>query len=84
MGKVDFINKENLRIARENIGMSTSFVSGKFNKSGKDVVASWESGEDLPTWRQVSVLAKTFNISELLFFSNDIIKQNPLAKFLKV
>ena len=76
MKKVNFVNKENLIIARENVGMYSAFVSRKFNKSGKDVVLSWENGDDLPTWRQVNVLAKTYGVPELLFFSQNPIKRN--------
>ena len=78
MSKVNFINQDNLKIARENVGMATLFVSRKFNNSGKDVVLSWENGDDLPTWCQVDKLAKTYNISELLFFSKDPIKKNKI------
>lgn len=76
MKKVNFVNRENLKIARENVGLDTVFVSRRFNKSGKDVVLSWESGEDLPTWRQANVLAKAYGVPELLFFSQNPIRKN--------
>jgi Zn-dependent peptidase ImmA (M78 family) len=76
MGKVGFINVNNLKIARENVGMTTFFVSRKFNKSDKDVVLSWENGELLPTWCQVDVLARAYNVPELIFFSNKTINKN--------
>jgi Zn-dependent peptidase ImmA (M78 family) len=76
MKKVDFINKDNLKIARENVGMTTFFVSRKFSKSENDLVLSWEKGESLPTWPQVNKLSKTYNVSELVFFSKNLIKKN--------
>lgn len=76
MKKVNFINKDNLKIARENVGMTTVFVSRKFNKSDKDVVLSWENGDDLPTWRQVDKLAKAYNIPSLILFSEKLIQKN--------
>lgn len=76
MKKVEFINKDNLRIARENVGMATFFVSRKFSKSENDLVLSWENGESLPTWLQVNKLPKIYNVSELVFFSEHLIKKN--------
>lgn len=76
MKKVGSINKENLKIARENVGMATFFVSRKFTKSDKDVVLFWENGESLPTWRQVEKLSKIYNVPELVFFSNKLITKN--------
>ncbi|MEI7498036.1 MAG: ImmA/IrrE family metallo-endopeptidase [Candidatus Falkowbacteria bacterium] len=76
MKKVDFINKDNLKIARENVGMTTFFVSKKLTSSKNDLVLSWESGESLPTWRQTIKLSKIYSVSELVFFSNNLIKRN--------
>ncbi len=76
MKKVDFINKENLKTARENVGMTTFFVSQKITKSKEDLVLMWENGKSLPTWPQVNKLAKIFSISELTFFSDKPIKRN--------
>jgi len=76
MNKVKFINKENLRIARENIGLDTLSASKKISKSKIDLVFEWESGESLPTWPQITKLAKAYDISELLFFSKEIIEKN--------
>lgn len=76
MGKVNSINIKNLKIARENVGMTTFFVSRKFNRSGKDVVLSWESGKDLPTWIQAEKLAKIYNVPTLVLFSKKVIKSN--------
>ncbi|MBU4338376.1 ImmA/IrrE family metallo-endopeptidase [Patescibacteria group bacterium] len=76
MKKVDFINKDSLRIARENVGMATFFVSRKFSKSENDLVLSWEKGESLPTWTQVNKLSKIYNVPDLAFFSEHLIKKN--------
>lgn len=76
MKKVNFINQDNLKIARENVGMTTLFASKKVTSLNNDLVLSWENGKSLPTWRQVGILAKAYNISELLLFSDELIKQN--------
>jgi Zn-dependent peptidase ImmA (M78 family) len=76
MAKVNFINKKNLIIARNNIGLTTQNASRKITNSGKDLVLSWEKGNALPTWRQAEILAKAYDIPELAFFSEKIIKKN--------
>ena len=74
MNSVKFINKENLKIARENIGISSQNASKKLG-SNKDIVASWENGEFLPTWSQAIKISKIYNVSEFLLFSNELIKK---------
>jgi Zn-dependent peptidase ImmA (M78 family) len=76
MNKVEFINIQNLIIARENVGLSTLVASKKISQAKVDLIAKWESGEDLPTWVQVSKLAKIYYTQELLFFSKDLIERN--------
>lgn len=76
MGKVNFVNKKNLIIARENIGLTTQTASRKVTSSERDLVLMWENGEDLPTWRQAEKLANAYNVPELVFFSEKIIKKN--------
>ncbi len=76
MSLVKSINKANLRIARENMGLDTLVASKKISASEKDLIAEWERGDALPTWAQVSKLATLYNVPELLFFSNEIIKKN--------
>ena len=76
MSKVKFINRNNLKIARENTGFKTWQISKSLTSTDKDVVSVWETGEDLPTWAQVKVLAKKYNIPELVFFSNENIQKN--------
>lgn len=78
MGSVKFINRENLKIARENLKLDTAAVSKKFSKI-KDVVAKWESGEVLPSWANVKKLSGIYNVSEMLFFSSDPIKKNKVV-----
>lgn len=76
MGKVAYINKHNLKIARENVGMDVYRVSKKVLKSKENLVSSWESGETLPTWAQLKKIAKQYNISELILTSKENIKKN--------
>ncbi|MDD4358444.1 MAG: ImmA/IrrE family metallo-endopeptidase [Candidatus Pacebacteria bacterium] len=75
MRVVNFINKENLRIARENIGIDSKLASKKITASSRDLVFEWESGHSLPTWGQVLKMAKIYNVSEFLFFSEKLINQ---------
>ena len=70
------INRENLRIARENMGLTTGAASKKISASKKDLVADWEQGDTTPSWMQLEKLAKAYNTSELLFFSNEPISKN--------
>lgn len=76
MSTVQSVNKDNLRIARENMGLDTTTASKKISQSKKNLVAEWESGESLPTWSQVAKLAKSYNVPELLFFSGETIQKN--------
>lgn len=76
MSTVTSINRDNLQIARENIGLTTKDASKKITTSRRDIVAEWENGDSLPKWSQVSKLAEKYNVSELLFFSNETIKKN--------
>lgn len=62
--------------ARENVGLSTLVATKKISSSKVNLVEKWENGEDLPTWGQVSKLAKTYNVQELLLFSKDLIERN--------
>jgi Zn-dependent peptidase ImmA (M78 family) len=73
---VKFINKDNLRIARENIGLDVLVASKKITSSKKNLVYEWENGISLPAWSQVNKLSKLYGIPELLFFSKEIIKKN--------
>ena len=76
MAYVKFINRDNLRIARENIGLDSGTASKNISSTKRDLVAEWESGDSLPMWSQVSKLAALYNVAELLFFSKDAIQKN--------
>mgnify|MGYP001570469345 CR=1 FL=1 len=76
MSQVKSINKENLRIARENMGLNTQSASKQISASKTNLIEEWETGESLPTWAQVSKLAKLYNISELLFFANELLTKS--------
>lgn len=76
MNPVKFINKDNLRIARENAGLDVLAASQKISSSKKNLVSEWEKGKYLPTWPQVHKLSKLYGLSELLFFSNNLIEKN--------
>ncbi|MBP9686452.1 MAG: ImmA/IrrE family metallo-endopeptidase [Candidatus Doudnabacteria bacterium] len=78
MSQVPSINLDNLKIARENVGLSTLEASKKVTTSKKDVVAGWESGGSLPTWSQIIKIAKTYNVSELLLLSETKIEKNKI------
>ncbi len=79
MSQVKFINKINLRIARENIGLDTSGASKRISNSKVDFVREWENGNSLPTWSQVIKLAKLYNTPELLFFSQDNLTKDKIV-----
>jgi len=76
MSTVQSINRENLQIARQNMGLDAKSASKKISQSSKDIVAEWESGKSLPSWAQVEKLAKLYNVPELLFFSNETLQKN--------
>lgn len=78
MSFVKFVNKNNLKIARENMGLDIAMASKKISQSKKNLVAEWENGKSLPTWTQVIKLAKLYNIPELLFFSEEKIQKNKI------
>jgi transcriptional regulator with XRE-family HTH domain len=78
MKEVEFVNKNNLRIARENMGLTTLSASKKVTSSKQDIVAQWENGESLPTWPQITKLANAYSISELLLLSKQAIQQNKI------
>jgi len=75
MSHVKFINKDNLKIARENMGLDTASASKQISTSKKDIVSEWESGDSLPTWAQIEKLSKLYNVAELIFFSNQKIEE---------
>jgi Zn-dependent peptidase ImmA (M78 family) len=76
MSFVQSINRKNLRIARENIGLISERASSKISSTKKNLVAEWESGDSLPTWAQLTRLAKLYNVSEFVLLSDDAIQKN--------
>lgn len=78
MSLVKFVNIDNLRIARENMGLDSFEVSKKLSKAKelKDMVAEWEAGTSLPKWSQLETLASLYDISELLLCSNENIQRH--------
>lgn len=78
MDYVKFINRDNLRIARENMGLDTATASKKISSSKRDLVSDWENDHSLPTWIHIEKLSKLYNVPELLFFSKDVIHKNKI------
>ncbi len=77
-----FLNRHNLRIARENAGFDTKRATKRAAQSNKDLVGLWESGEATPTWKQVEKLAKAYGVSTLLMFSKDsLTRRKEIADF---
>ncbi len=76
MERVKFVNRDNLKIARENVGLDTLSASRKISQSKSDIVFAFENGNSLPTWPQISKLAKIYEVPELVFFSNEKIEKN--------
>ena len=58
------------------MGLVSLAASKKISAAEADLVADWESGRALPTWSQVTKLAKLYNLSELLFFSKEVLQKN--------
>lgn len=73
---VEFINKENLRIARENMGLEVLVANSKITKSKRNYIDEWENGKSLPKWTQVAKLSKIYNVTEALFFTKELIERN--------
>lgn len=76
MSHVKSVNKENLRIARENMGIDSLGASKKISTSKENIVAEWENGTSLPTWSQIAKLSKLYDVPEILFFSKDSLQRN--------
>ena len=69
---VQLVNKDNLRIARENVGYTTreatDKVCGKNTKA--DRVKEWEDTESNPTWKQLDKMANMYDINLFLLAGN--------------
>ena len=83
--KLKYINKENLKIARENIGYSLEEAQKIFDKNKKDTIKRFESGEEIPTYSQLKKLSTIYNIASILLLSENNIKiqNNKLKDFRK-
>jgi len=57
------------------MGLDTLSASKQVSTSKKDLIFEWENGESLPTWAQIKKLSKAYNVSELIFFSNQKIAE---------
>jgi Zn-dependent peptidase ImmA (M78 family) len=71
MGYIQDINLANLKIARENKGLSTVLVSKLLTTTENDIVSLYESGKLEPKFTHLKKLAKKYGISELLFFTKE-------------
>ena len=78
MNEINFLNIKNLKIARENIGLSTRQATDKVcSKAIKtDKVAEWEKGTMKPTWKQLEKLANKYDINLFLLTSEEQITKN--------
>ncbi len=74
-----YVNKDNLRIARENIGYSIDDVAKKISPKNlekeKKRIKSFEEGAALPTFSQLKRIAQEYNISYLLLLSKNKIQK---------
>ena len=77
METVQFVNIENLRIARENVGYSTRSVTDKVCSKGTktDKILEWEESKSKPTWKQLEKLAKQYEVNKYLLTSSKKIKE---------
>jgi Zn-dependent peptidase ImmA (M78 family)/DNA-binding XRE family transcriptional regulator len=77
MEKVPYINSKNFRSARKNVGLTTEEATKKITpKSKKDTVLLWESGDLLPTWKQLETIAKHYSVNSFLLMSEEILEEN--------
>ena len=74
-----YVNDENLRIARENIGYSIDDVAKKISPKNlekeKNKIKNFEEGKAIPTFSQLKKLAQEYNISYFLLLSKNKIKK---------
>ena len=77
METVKFVNRENLRIARKNVGYSTRSVTDKVCSKGTktDKILEWEENKSKPTWKQLEKLAKQYEVNKYLLTSSKKIKE---------
>lgn len=74
--KVKLDNPEILAWARKEIGLSKREVADRFKKS-EETIASWENGNDAPTFRQLSELANYYKRPLATFFLPSVPPDSP-------
>lgn len=67
MDKMVSVNKDRLVFAREYYGLSLDEVAHKINKK-VELIKKWESGEEFPSYAQLSSLADFYNQPLFFFF----------------
>lgn len=75
--KASGTNHEILHWARKNAGYSVNEVAKKMNKE-KEVIKSWENGDDVPTFKQLSKLSVIYHYPSAFFFAEEVPEDEPL------
>lgn len=70
-------NQNILHWARKNAGYSVDEVASKMDKE-TEVINSWENGEDVPTFKQLSKLSKIYHYPSAFFFAEEVPQEEPL------
>lgn len=70
-------NQNILQWARKNAGYSVDEVANKMDKE-KEVINSWENGDDVPTFKQLSKLSKIYHYPSAFFFAEEVPEDEPL------
>ena len=73
MEKIEFVNKDNLKWAREKSGLDFPYIYKKTGwSSKKEKIQKWENGHDFPTINELRKLGKVYKRLWILF----ILKEN--------
>lgn len=64
-------NPKILTRARENSGYTIDEIAKKLSKNPNTII-SWENGEKIPTFKQLSKLSKFYNYPSAFFFADDV------------
>lgn len=70
-------NQNILHWARKNAGYSVDEVANKMDKE-TEVINSWENGDDVPTFKQLSKLSKIYHYPSAFFFAEEVPEDEPL------
>jgi len=70
-------NHNILHWARKNVGYSVDEVADKMYKE-TEVINSWENGDDVPTFKQLSKLSKIYHYPSAFFFAEEVPEDEPL------